>query len=50
MTKLTKEEARAIVEAHDISLDDEEESELLQLQNTNLYYAYIAILQIANGK
>jgi hypothetical protein len=49
MTKLTKEQAQAIIEALDINLEDGEESQLLLENNSELFYAYMALLAIATG-
>lgn len=45
------EQAHTIVEAHDIRqcLDDEEESELLKENNPHLYYAYLALIELADS-
>ena len=48
---LTKAEAKAIVDAHEIRLDkDDEETELLSDQNPLLYAAYERLLKIADGQ
>lgn len=47
--KLTAEQARAIIEAHDIVLDGSLETDLLLVQNPILYDAYEVLLQIAQS-
>ena len=49
---MTTEQARLIIEAHDIAstLDDDEESELLAENNPALLDAYRALLKFAEGK
>jgi hypothetical protein len=48
---LTQEEAQAIVDAHEIRLEDgDEETELLEANNPTLYAAYQRILKIADGQ
>lgn len=48
---LTQEEAQAIVDAHEIRLDDgDEETELLRENNPELFAAYQRILKIADGQ
>lgn len=44
----TKEHAKLIIEAHDISMDDEEEAEMLEENNPELAEAYYALLNFAN--
>lgn len=46
---LTPEQAQAIIDAHEINLDDGEESELLEANNPELYEAYRALLAVANS-
>jgi hypothetical protein len=46
---LTKEQAQNIVDAHEINLDDGEETELLEANNPELADAYRALLAIAEG-
>lgn len=45
------EQAETIVEAHDIrqALDDDEESDLLKANNPHLYYAYLALIELADS-
>ena len=47
LTKLTKEQAQAIIDAHEINMDDGEETELLEANNPELADAYRALLAIA---
>lgn len=48
---LTQAEAKAIVDAHEIRLDkDDEETEMLSEQNPLLFAAYERLLKIANGQ
>lgn len=48
---LTQAEAQAIVDAHEIRLDDDdEETELLRENNPELFAAYQRLLKIANGR
>jgi hypothetical protein len=46
---MTQEQARAIIEAHDIAsfLEDDEEYELLQANNPQLLRAYEALIELA---
>lgn len=47
---LTKQHAVAIVEAHEIAINDgDEETDLLKEQNPELYEAYKALIAIAEG-
>lgn len=47
---LTKEQAQVLIDAHDIRLDeDDEETELLLENNSELYEAYQALISIAAG-
>jgi len=46
---LTKEQAQSIVDAHEINLDEGEETEMLWAQNPELADAYCALLAIAEG-
>ena len=46
---LTKEQAQAIVDAHEINLDDGEETEMLEDNNPELADAYRALLAISEG-
>lgn len=48
---LSKDEAQAIVDAHEIRLEEgDEETELLRENNPELYAAYERILKIADGQ
>ena len=47
LTKLTKEQAQAIIDAHGINLDYGEETDLLEINNPELADAYRALLAIA---
>ena len=49
---LTKDEAQAIVDAHEIdaTMNNEEEAELLEANNPELFAAYKRILKIADGQ
>ena len=47
LTKLTREQAQAIIDAHEINMDDGEETELLEANNPELADAYRALLAIA---
>lgn len=44
---LTKEQAQAIIDAHEINMDDGEETEMLDENNPELADAYRALLAIA---
>lgn len=46
---LTKEQAQNIVDAHEINLDDGDETEMLEANNPELADAYRALLEIAEG-
>lgn len=52
MPKLTKDEAQALVDAHEIEqcLDNEEEADLLEQNNPQLFSAYNVVRAIANGQ
>ena len=49
---LTKAEARCLVEAHEIetTMQNEEEAELLEANNPELFAAYQRLLKIADGQ
>lgn len=49
---MTKDQAMLIVDAHEIIslMDDEEEAELLLMHNPDLYYAYEALLLLAEDE
>lgn len=48
---LTQAEAQAIVDAHEICLEEgDEETELLQENNPELFAAYQRLLKIADGQ
>jgi hypothetical protein len=51
MRTLTQEQARLIMEAHDIEqmLDNEEEADLLEQNNPDLLHAYLNLQGIADG-
>lgn len=51
MRTLTAEQARLILDAHEIEsiLDDEEEADLLEQHNPELYRAYLDLQAIADG-
>ncbi len=44
---LSKEEAALIIEAHEINMDDGEETELLEKNNPELAAAYRSLLAVA---
>lgn len=47
---MTKKQARLIIEAHEIYLDDEEEVSLLEENNPELLEAYRALLVFASSE
>ena len=49
MITLTQGQALNIVNAHEINLDDGEETEMLEANNPELADAYRALLEIAKG-
>jgi hypothetical protein len=46
---MTKEQAALIIEAHEINMDDGEETEMLEENNPELADAYRALLAFAKG-
>ncbi len=44
---LTKEHAQAIIDAHEIKMDEGEETEMLEANNPELAEAYRALLEFA---
>ena len=48
---LTQDQAQALVDAHEIKLDEtEEETQLIYENNPTLYLAYEKLLKIADGQ
>ena len=50
MLELSKYHAKLICDAHEINLDEGEETDLLRENNPELYAAYEAIISIAIGE
>lgn len=46
---LTKQQAQAIIDAHEINMDEGEETEMLEENNPDLADAYRALIAIANS-
>jgi len=50
MSEFTREHAQAIIEAHEINMDEGEETEMLDEQNPELADAYRALIEFAEEK